>query len=291
MITVTGGDFGNTLNASALTGTNRVTLTGGLRADTLTGGAGNDTLNGGGGNDKLTGGGGNDTLTGGDGDDTLSGNAGIDSLIGDAGNDTLNGGGGNDTLTGGDDNDTLTGGDGNDTLRGDAGNDTLNGGDGNDSLAGNTGNDLLTGGLGLDAFLFDTALNAATNVDQIFDFSSVDDKVLLSAAIFTAAGPVGTTLAAAAFVIGAGRPTPATGSSTTARPERSAMTRTATGWRRRRNSPPSRRSRPDQQRFPDRVEARRGHPARKRESMAERCSVALDPRFRGVTDLSGYSPR
>ena len=68
-------------------------------------------------------------------------------------------------------------------------------------LAGGAGNDQLTGGLGQDAFLFDTALNAATNIDQIFDFSSVDDKIQLSAAIFTAAGPLGT-LAAGAFVTG-----------------------------------------------------------------------------------------
>ena len=61
---------------------------------------------------------------------------------------------------------------------------------------------LLTGGTGLDSFLFDTALNAVTNVDQIFDFNSVDDVAQLSSAIFTAAGPVGT-LAAAAFRIGA----------------------------------------------------------------------------------------
>jgi Ca2+-binding RTX toxin-like protein len=200
-IAVTGGDFGNTIDASALSGTSRVTLTGGIRPDTLTGGAANDTLNGGGGNDTLTGGGGNDTLTGGDGDDTLNGNLGADTLKGDAGNDTLNGGSGNDTLIGGDGKDTLNGNDNDDMLKGGNGIDTLIGGNGKDTLAGQAGNDLLTGGAALDSFLFDTALNATTNVDQIFDFSSVDDTILLSAAIFTTAGPVGT-LAAGAFVIG-----------------------------------------------------------------------------------------
>ncbi len=158
VITVTGGDFGNTINASALTGTNRVVLNGGVRADHLTGGAGNDTLNGAVGND------------------TLSSRAGNDTLNGGAGNDTLNGGGGNDTLNG------------------DGGNDALNGG---------TGNDSLHGGSGKDSFLFNTALNATTNVDHIFDFSSVDDKILLSHSVFTAAGGLGT-LAVGAFVIGAG---------------------------------------------------------------------------------------
>jgi serralysin len=59
----------------------------------------------------------------------------------------------------------------------------------------------LTGGTGQDDFVFNTALNAATNVDQIFDFSSINDEMLLNNTIFTAAGPVGT-LAAGAFFIG-----------------------------------------------------------------------------------------
>ena len=42
VIAVTGGDFGNTVDASALTGTNRVVLIGGKRADHFTGGAGDD---------------------------------------------------------------------------------------------------------------------------------------------------------------------------------------------------------------------------------------------------------
>jgi Ca2+-binding RTX toxin-like protein len=137
VITLTGGDFGNTVDASALTGANRVIMMGGFRSDRLIGGAGTDTLNGGGGNDTLT---------------------------GRAGNDTLNGGGGNDTLNGG------------------------------------GGNDKLMGGAGKDSFLFNTTLSATTNVDHIFDFSSVSDKILLSHSVFTAAGGLGT-LAAGAFVI------------------------------------------------------------------------------------------
>src|SRR5204863_390345 len=68
----------------------------------------------------------------------------------------------------------IVGGTGADTLSGVGGNDTLNGGGGKDTLDGGAGNDVLTGGTGQDSFLFDTALNASTNVDQIFDFSSVD---------------------------------------------------------------------------------------------------------------------
>ncbi|MBN2971553.1 hypothetical protein JW805_05925 [Roseomonas aeriglobus] len=59
-----------TVNASALTGTRAVAVTGGAGNDTLTGGAGADTLNGGAGNDTLTGGAGADTLNGGEGNDT-----------------------------------------------------------------------------------------------------------------------------------------------------------------------------------------------------------------------------
>ncbi|MGC2412099.1 MAG: hypothetical protein WA459_05315 [Stellaceae bacterium] len=44
VITVIGGSFGNTVDASALTGSNRVILVGGLRPDHFTGGAGNDTF-------------------------------------------------------------------------------------------------------------------------------------------------------------------------------------------------------------------------------------------------------
>ncbi len=126
-IAVTSGSFGDTVDASVVTGISCVVVTGGAGTDHFTGGAGNDTLNGGGGNDILKGG---------------------------------------------------------------AGNDTLNGGNGNDSL---------TGGTGKDSFLFNTALNAATNVDTIFDFSSVSDKILLSHSVFTQAGGLGT-LAAGAFV-------------------------------------------------------------------------------------------
>ena len=49
-------------------------------------------------------------------------------------------------------------------------NNTIDGGAGNDILKGYTGNDALYGGAGKDFFVFNTALNATTNVDTIADF-------------------------------------------------------------------------------------------------------------------------
>src|SRR5262249_1505567 len=64
---------GVTINASGLTGSNRITVVGTNLggADTITGGAGVDTIDGGAGADIITGGGGADVLTGGLGADTF----------------------------------------------------------------------------------------------------------------------------------------------------------------------------------------------------------------------------
>ena len=78
----------------------------------------------------------------------------------------------------------------------------LLGGAGNDALGGHTGNDLLSGGTGADLFRFDSALNAATNVDNILDFSVIDDTIVLDQTVFTALTTLGT-LSAAAFRTGA----------------------------------------------------------------------------------------
>jgi Ca2+-binding RTX toxin-like protein len=78
----------------------------------------------------------------------------------------------------------------------------LTGNGGSNVLAGLTGNDRLTGGGGADAFLFNTALNAATNVDTVTDFSAPADTIWLENAIFTALTTTGV-LAAAAFAVGA----------------------------------------------------------------------------------------
>ena len=53
----------------------------------------------------------------------------------------------------------------------------LYGQDGNDRLYGGAGKDRLNGGAGKDRFVFDTALNASTNVDIITDFKYGEDKI------------------------------------------------------------------------------------------------------------------
>ena len=185
-------DGPTTSTSSWVTGLNDVmTVTGtAVRSVSFNGRAGVDTLTGGNGTDTLIGDAGNDTLNGGGGNDNLNGGNDVDALIGGIGNDALNGGAGNDTLNGGNDIDTLIGDLGNDTLLGGIGNDTLNGGNGNDTLNGGLGNDTLTGGAGNDFFVFNTALNAATNRDTITDFNaSGNDTIRLENAIFTKLGP------------------------------------------------------------------------------------------------------
>lgn len=59
------------------------------------------------------------------------------------------------------------------------------GGNGNDTLNGKAGNDALTGRAGNDLFIFDTSLNASTNVDNLIDFSVSDDTIQLENLIFS----------------------------------------------------------------------------------------------------------
>ncbi len=73
---------------------------------------------------------------------------------------------------------------------------------GDDYLQGRAGNDTLIGGAGNDKFLFNTALNAATNVDTILDMTAGVDLIRLDDAFFAGIGPVGV-LNADAFHTGA----------------------------------------------------------------------------------------
>jgi Ca2+-binding RTX toxin-like protein len=195
----------------------------GLRGnDVITAGTANDVVNGGSGNDALHGNLGNDTLIGGSGNDRLDGGAGADILDGGLGIDTADystapgeaktGRGvrvnlangkaefsdaegdqliGIENLTGSAFKDTLTGNAAANRLEGGAGIDTLAGGAGADLLYGGTGSDILTGnvagtgdGAG-DTFVFNTALNGATNVDSISTFeASALDKIALDPAVF-----------------------------------------------------------------------------------------------------------
>jgi Ca2+-binding RTX toxin-like protein len=78
----------------------------------------------------------------------------------------------------------LSSGSGDDSLQGGSGHDTLNGGAGFDQLRGGNGNDILTGGADIDWFIFDTAANASTNKDTLKDFSSGEDLLMFSRAIY-----------------------------------------------------------------------------------------------------------
>jgi serralysin len=214
-------------------------MVGSEEANVLRGGGGNDFLSGEAGSDTLGGGIGRDRLVGREGDDLLDGGAGGDKLWGGTGNDIYvidsvddrvdeaDDGGtapdgidtvrssysvslSNATIFEGDiENLTLTGsgnlnGSGNDlanVVTGNTGVNRLDGRDGDDTLAGGFGNDTLVGGEGSDSFLFNTTLNAASNVDTIADFSVSDDTIWLDNAVFTALSTPGT-LDDEAFYIG-----------------------------------------------------------------------------------------
>ncbi|BCH35511.1 hypothetical protein MesoLjLc_74410 [Mesorhizobium sp. L-8-10] len=158
-----------------------------------------DKLYGNASNNVLVGGAGADYLHGGDGSDMASysgSNAGVTVDLrtgkgagGHAQGDTLVSIG---NLKGSSYHDRLIGNDNANLLDGAVGNDTLYGLGGNDVLKGGAGNDVLIGGAGKDTFVFNTALNAATNVDRITDFSVVDDVIHLENAVFKALAATGT---------------------------------------------------------------------------------------------------
>ena len=172
-------------------------------ANILEGASGNDTLDGAGGADRLYGRAGNDIyvvdtvndlaiemIGQGTADEvqssvswTLGANLERLTLTGTAVNGT-----GNELanlITGNASSNALVGQEGNDALAGGLGNDMLYGGTGDDQLNGGVGIDYLYGEAGRDSFLFNTSLNATTNVDTLFGFSAVDDQIQLENAIFT----------------------------------------------------------------------------------------------------------
>lgn len=147
-------------------------------------------------------------LNGGIGDDRLEAYLSITSapFMADASHaqNDLDGGFGDDVLVatvapGSFGSSFLTGGAGHDQLTVVGGSDNiLEGGNGNDKLAGGIGKDMLTGGTGNDTFIFNMALNATTNVDEITDYNVVADTIQLENAVFTALTSTGV-LAAALF--------------------------------------------------------------------------------------------
>ena len=138
-----------TIDASALTGTNRIVVDGtNLRGgDTITGGAGADQINSGDGADTVRGGGGADIIRGGAAGDLIFGGADNDTLYGDAGDDIIWGGDGTAALSG---NDTIYGGIGSDSIHGQDGNDTVYAEGDNDTIYGGAGTDTYDGGTGID---------------------------------------------------------------------------------------------------------------------------------------------
>ncbi len=226
---------GNGTDTASYAGaTSSVTVSLGIAGAQATGGAGTDTLTsienliGSSFGDTLTGNGASNVIDGGLGADIMSGGDGNDTYyVDNVGDNVVEGGaGGNadiiyasvsyglagryvETLqligsanidaTGNTLANTLTGNTGNNTLLGNDGIDTLNGGGGDDVLNGGTGSDTLTGGAGADTFAFTTALGT-TNIDNIADFTVVDDTIRLASSVFT--GLAVGALSAASFYIG-----------------------------------------------------------------------------------------
>ena len=85
----------------------------------------------------------------------------------------------------------IIGSNGADSITGGAAADTLSGGLGDDTLIGMGGNDILTGGGGADRFVFKVAPNASTNFDTVTDFSSGQDILQFSKAIFPGVAEAG----------------------------------------------------------------------------------------------------
>ena len=188
-------------------------LVGGAGNDTFVGDSLGNTLSGGEGHDRLQGKGGKDMLDGGPGVDTasfaektgavvitLNGSTlvtttvagvaedtlrNVENVLGGTAADRLTGDGLNNLLNGSSGDDTLTGNGGLDTLIGGGGADLLRGGSGNDVIYGKGGNDGLEGGDGADWLVFDTALNASSNVDKVNGFATGMDKLVLDDDIFT----------------------------------------------------------------------------------------------------------
>jgi Ca2+-binding RTX toxin-like protein len=126
--------------------------------------------------------------------------SGNDSIVGSDQADVLIGYGGNDTVKGRGGDDKIVGKKGSDKLSGNAGDDNISGKKGKDVFDGGSGNDTLTGGGGRDKFIFDSSLNAATNVDTVTDLSVGTDLIKLDSSVFLGIGRNGP-LAASKFVV------------------------------------------------------------------------------------------
>lgn len=158
------------------------------------------------------------TANGGYGDDSLDGKQGADTMIGGDGNDTYYVDNIKDVITeedqaesaAGDDDivhstaasyvlpanvehliidgkakGNATGNELNNHITGNAAVNTFIGLGGDDTFDSGSGNDTLSGGDGADTYIFSNGIKGSKNVDTIKDFVSGEDKILLSADIFT----------------------------------------------------------------------------------------------------------
>ena len=175
-------------------GTANLLLYGNNNGNEIIGNAGHNYIDGQGGVDQMSGLAGNDTYVVDHANDrvTEAGGQGIDSVYAyvswtlTAGSDV------EVVLAASGNNMNLTGNANGNVLRGNNATNTLNGGDGNDELSGFGGQD---------GFLFNTPLNAASNVDRVTDFNVADDTIMLEQAIFSSSLGLGN-ISAGEFVIG-----------------------------------------------------------------------------------------
>jgi Ca2+-binding RTX toxin-like protein len=196
--TLTAGADVETLRTTNDNGTAAIHLTGNASGNNIVGNDGYNVINGGGGADQMTGRGGNDTYFVDHVNDAVieSAGQGVDTVRTSV-SWVLTGGADVETLTTTNHDGVaainLTGNSSGNVVIGNNGSNVINGGDGNDEL---------TGRGGQDSFLFNTALNAATNVDVITDFNVTDDTILLDQDIFSSSLGLGY-ISAGEFVIGA----------------------------------------------------------------------------------------
>jgi Ca2+-binding RTX toxin-like protein len=181
---LTAGADVETLATTNDNGTTPLHLNGNASSNTIRGNNGDNIIVGGLGNDQLIGRGGNDTYYVDSAGDTVveAGGQGIDHVRASVSYTLAQGVDVEVLETNFPPNTTainLTGNASGNLVRGNDGNNVINGGDGNDTLVGLGG---------LDSFLFNTPLNAATNMDAIDYFVVADDTILLDDAIFSALG-------------------------------------------------------------------------------------------------------